>query len=273
MGDLAAIEAACSPPTRGDPALTGLMGGSIGCSPRTRGDPKRAAYQLSGRRPRAFADDTMGPTVRTVKGPPSMSMAFLVTSLAIIATPGTGAILTISAGLRSGHRKAWTTAFGCTLGILPHLLAAITGTAALLAAGGVAFEALKIAGMAYLLYMAWAACRDTGILALTDDTPPASSARTILNAVLANLLNPKLTLFFFAFLPQFVIRGEGELIQMLTLSAVFMVLTLIVFALYGWFASAMRRHVITRPRIVRRLQRVFSLSYLALSARLATVER
>ena len=202
-----------------------------------------------------------------------MSVAFVITSLAIVATPGTGAILTISAGLARGHRTALITALGCTLGILPHLAAAISGTAALLAAGGAAFEVLKIAGVLYLLYMAWNAWRDTGILTMADTPVPVSTTRTILNAVLANLLNPKLTLFFFAFLPQFVTRGSGELAQMLTLSGIFMAMTLVVFAGYGWFAPAMRHHVITRPHVVRRLQRFFSLSYLALGAKLATVER
>lgn len=202
-----------------------------------------------------------------------MSVAFVVTSLAIVATPGTGAILTIAAGLKGGHRRALITAFGCTLGIVPHLVAATTGTAALLRAGGAAFEALKIAGVAYLLYMAWATWRDSGVLSVDDAAAPASAGRTITNAVLANLLNPKLTLFFFAFLPQFVTSGHNELAEMLTLSGVFMVMTLVVFASYGWFAAAMRRHVISRPAIVRRIQRIFSLSYLALGAKLATVAR
>lgn len=147
-----------------------------------------------------------------------MSVAFLVTSLAIVATPGTGVILTISAGLVGGRRRAVITAVGCTLGIVPHLAAAITGTAALLHAGGSAFEALKVAGVAYLLYMAWSTWRDSGVLALGDKAPAESTTRTVVNAVLANLLNPKLTLFFFAFLPQFVTAGRGELGQMLTLS-------------------------------------------------------
>ena len=202
-----------------------------------------------------------------------MSLAFLLTSLAIVATPGTGAILTISAGLRGGHRRAVITAVGCTLGIVPHLAAAITGTAALLRAGGMAFEVLKIAGVAYLLYMAWSTWRDNGILALDEGPGAASVTRTITSAILANLLNPKLTLFFFAFLPQFVTAGEGELGQMLVLSAVFMAMTLVVFAGHGWFAAAMRRHVITRPVVVRRIQRSFSASYLALGAKLVTVER
>jgi threonine/homoserine/homoserine lactone efflux protein len=202
-----------------------------------------------------------------------MSIAFVLTSLAIVATPGTGAILTISAGLRGGRRLSVVTAFGCTLGIVPHLIAAITGTAALLRAGAVAFDALKFAGVAYLLYMAWNTWRNTGILTVSDNEP-APAWRTITNAVLANLLNPKLTLFFFAFLPQFVSSRHGNaLLQMLTLSAVFMAMTFIVFAGYGLFASGMREHVISKPRIVRRIQRTFSVSYLGLGAKLAITHR
>ncbi len=203
----------------------------------------------------------------------SISAAFLLTSLAIVATPGTGAILTIAAGLRAGRGRALITAFGCTLGTVPHLAAAVTGTAALLRAGGMAFEVLKVAGVVYLVYMAWATWRGSGALSVSDDAPPVSPGRTILTAVLANLLNPKLTVFFFAFLPQFVTPGRAELAQMLALSAVFMAMTFVVFGCYGWFASAMRRHVIERPRVVRRIQRTFSLSYLALGAKLATVQR
>jgi threonine/homoserine/homoserine lactone efflux protein len=200
-----------------------------------------------------------------------MSIAFLLTSLAIVATPGTGVILTVAAGLRGGRRLAVVTALGCTLGIVPHLVAAITGTAAVLRAGAVAFDALKFAGVAYLLYMAWNTWRDTGILTV-GDTQPAPTWRIITSAVLANLLNPKLTLFFFAFLPQFVSLRQGNaLLQMLTLSAVFMAMTLIVFAGYGLFASSMRKHVIGQPRIVRRIQRTFSISYLGLGAKLAII--
>ena len=202
-----------------------------------------------------------------------MSIAFLLTSLAIVATPGTGAILTIAAGLRGGRRLSVVTAFGCTLGIVPHLVAAITGTAALLRAGGIAFDALKIAGVAYLVYMAWNTWRDTGILTVTDGEV-VPSWRTITSAVLANLLNPKLTLFFFAFLPQFVSPSRGNaVIQLLALSAVFMVMTFVVFTGYGLFASGMRRHVISKPRVVRRIQRVCSVSYVGLGAKLATTHR
>jgi threonine/homoserine/homoserine lactone efflux protein len=119
-----------------------------------------------------------------------MSIAFLLTSLIIVATPGTGALITLSAGLSRGARASVVTAFGCTLGIVPHLVAAVTGTAALLRASGVAFDALRIVGVAYLLVMALMTWRDTSRLVVADDQPPRSPARVIGSAVLANVLNP-----------------------------------------------------------------------------------
>jgi threonine/homoserine/homoserine lactone efflux protein len=201
-----------------------------------------------------------------------MSLAFLVTSLIIIATPGTGAILTIAAGIRGGKRLSVVTAFGCTLGIVPHLVAAITGTAALLRLGGVAFEVLRWVGVAYLLYMAISTWR-SGALALDSSAPPQSAMRTIGNAILANLLNPKLTLFFFAFLPQFVRTDAASLPQMLTLSGIFMALTLLVFAVYGLAASFFRTHLVERPALTRRIQKGFALGYVGIGVGLATTHR
>lgn len=204
-----------------------------------------------------------------------MSLAFLLTSLVIVATPGTGALFTISAGLSRGARASLVAAAGCTLGIVPHLAAAITGTAALLRAGGVAFETLKVLGVAYLLFMAWATWRDRTPLAVEQEgRTPRSAWRVVASAVLVNLLNPKLTLFFFAFLPQFVPASAGsELPVMLGLSAVFMAMTFVVFAGYGVFAATVRHHVIDRPRLVRRLRQTFAASFVALGAKLAVTTR
>ncbi len=152
-----------------------------------------------------------------------MSVAFLLTSLLVVATPGTGVLLTIAAGLARGPRAGVVTAFGCTLGIVPHLAAAVTGAAALLHAGGVLFEVVKVLGIAYLLFMAWSTWRDGGSFAPATDAPARSNARIIVAAVLANLLNPKLTLFFFAFLPQFVPATDPHAVsKLLALSGVFM---------------------------------------------------
>jgi threonine/homoserine/homoserine lactone efflux protein len=203
-----------------------------------------------------------------------MSLAFLLTSLVIVATPGTGALYTISAGLTGGVRRGLVAAAGCTLGIVPHLAAAITGTAALLRAGGLVFEVIKFLGVAYLLFMAWSTWRDGSALTVGGDGADRPAGRVIGSAVLVNLLNPKLTLFFFAFLPQFVgSRTGGQLGTMLELSGVFMAMTLVVFAAYGLFAAGAREHLITRPRVVRRMRRLFAASFVALGAKLAVTSR
>lgn len=198
-----------------------------------------------------------------------MSLAFWITSLVIVATPGTGALFTIAAGIARGRRASLVAAAGCTLG------AAITGAAALLHASGVAFQALKILGVLYLLWMAWSTWRDHGALRIaTTDATPRSSARVVGSAVLVNLLNPKLTIFFVAFLPQFVPAGSSDALgHLLALSAVFMAMTFVVFALYGLFAAGVRTHLLERPRIIVRVRKVFALSFVALGARLATTTR
>ena len=160
-----------------------------------------------------------------------MTWAFLITSLLVVASPGTGALFTIATGLSRGPRASLVAALGCTLGILPHMAAAVTGLAAVLHASALVFQTIKYAGVAYLLYMAWMTLKETGALSVQPDREARSPARTVVHAILINLLNPKLTIFFFAFLPQFVTPGPGELGRMIALSGVFMALTFMVFAL------------------------------------------
>ncbi|MGZ8648293.1 MAG: LysE family translocator [Solirubrobacteraceae bacterium] len=203
-----------------------------------------------------------------------MSAEFLLTTLVIVATPGTGVIYTLAAGLARGARASVLAAFACTLGILPHMLAAITGLAALLHTSAVAFQTLKYLGVAYLLYMAWSTLREKGALTVEEDAAPRSARNVIVSGVLINILNPKLTIFFFAFLPQFVSAGEAStVLRMLELSAVFMLVTFVVFAGYGLFAAAVRRHVVSRPTVMNWMRRVFAGSFVALSARLAFTSR
>jgi threonine/homoserine/homoserine lactone efflux protein len=203
-----------------------------------------------------------------------MSIAFLLTSLVIVATPGTGVVYTLAAALARGRRAGVVAAFACTLGIVPHLVAAITGLAALLHASGVAFAAVKYAGVVYLLYMAWAAWRDRGALRLADAPRQASVRSVIAGGVTANLLNPKLTIFFFAFLPQFVpATAGGSLVRMLALSGVFMAMTFVVFALYALVAAAVRDRVLRSPRVMAAMRRTFAACFVALGARLAVESR
>ncbi|MEU1429861.1 LysE family translocator [Nocardia sp. NPDC005746] len=201
-----------------------------------------------------------------------MSIEFLLTTLVIVATPGTGVLFTLAAGLARGVRASVIAAFGCTLGIVPHMVAAITGLAALLNASAVAFQTLKYLGVAYLLYMAWNTLRDKEVLAISEEGAEAAptAGRVIVSAVLLNVLNPKLTIFFFAFLPQFVPNGStGATVRMLELSGLFMLATFVVFAVYGAFAAGVRGRIISRPAVMTWMRRVFGVSFIALAGRLA----
>ncbi|MEV3972466.1 LysE family translocator [Streptomyces sp. NPDC050698] len=205
-----------------------------------------------------------------------MSIAFLLTTLVVVATPGTGVVYTLAAALSRGRRASVVAAVGCTLGIVPHLLATVTGVAALLHASATAFQVLKYAGVAYLLYMAWATVRDKEALVVEEreKAPEVSARRVIVRGVLINILNPKLTVFFFAFLPQFVSPGEPHaVLRMAGLGGVFMLATFVVFAAYGVLAASVRRHVVGRPGVMAWLRRGFAGSFVALGAKLAFTAR
>lgn len=203
-----------------------------------------------------------------------MSADFLVTSLVVIISPGIGVLYTLAAGLTRGFRASVVAAFGCTLGIVPHIGAAIMGLAALLHTSALAFQALKYVGVAYLLYMAWHALRERGALSVEKEIGARSAIQVTVNAIFIDLLNPKLSIFFFAFLPQFISAGEpNPLLRMVELSAVFMLLTFVVFVGYGVFAAAIRDHVISRPRVLTWMRRAFAGAFVALGARLAVSDR
>ncbi len=203
-----------------------------------------------------------------------MSLEFLITSLIVVASPGTGVLITLAAGLSRGARASVIAAFGCTLGIVPHMAAAVMGLAALMHTSALAFQTVKYLGVAYLLYMAWMTLKEKGALSIQPDNTQRSSLQVIVSAILANLLNPKLSIFFLAFLPQFVSAGDPHpLAQMLELSGVFMALTLVVFAIYGVFAASVRSHIISRPRVLTWMRRSFAAAFALLGARLALVER
>lgn len=203
-----------------------------------------------------------------------MTLEFLITSFIIVASPGTGVLYTLAAGLSRGRRASVVAAFGCTLGIVPHLVAAILGLAALLHTSALAFETFKYLGVAYLLYMAWMTWRERGALSVQTELGARSALQVTIRAVLVNLLNPKLSIFFFAFLPQFVDAATpNPFATMLELSGVFMAMTFGVFAFYGICAAAMRDHVIARPRVLSWLRKSFAAAFVALGAKLALAER
>jgi threonine/homoserine/homoserine lactone efflux protein len=203
-----------------------------------------------------------------------MSIDFLVTSLIVVVSPGIGVLFTLATGLSRGGRASVVAAFGCTLGIVPHMAAAIMGLAALLHTSAIAFQTLKYLGVAYLLYMAWMTLKEHGALQVEKEVGAKSATQVIVQAILINILNPKLSIFFFAFLPQFVSADEANpLLRMSELSGVFMALTFVVFVGYGLFAASIRNHVILRPRVLTWMRRTFAGAFAALGAKLAFADR
>ena len=199
-----------------------------------------------------------------------ISLQFLLTALVVVLIPGTGVLYTLALGLGRGRRAAAWAALGCTLGIVPHLLAAALGLAAVLHASAVLFQAVKLAGVAYLLWLAWGALRGGGALAIERREDAEPGWRTARRGALLNILNPKLSVFFLALLPPFL-SGDAAAAtrEMLTLGAVFMGLTFAVFVLYGAFAAAARDAVLSSERAMRWLSRTFAAAFAALAGRLA----
>lgn len=203
-----------------------------------------------------------------------MSIEFLLTTLIIVASPGTGVVYTLAAGLSRGGRASILAAFACTLGIVPHLAAALTGLAALLHASALAFEIVKYAGVAYLLYMAWQSLREHGALKVDASADPRSVRQVLVDGVLINLLNPKLSIFFVAFLPQFIAPNEAHVLaRMLELSGAFMAATFVIFSTYGLCAAAVRDKVTGSPRVMAWMRRTFAAAFVMLGAKLALTER
>jgi len=203
-----------------------------------------------------------------------ISVEFLITSLVVVLIPGTGVLYTVSTGLIQGRGASVYAALGCTAGIVPHLLATVLGLAAVMHTSALAFQLLKYAGVAYLFYVAYATWRDKSAFALDGSLSKTSASGLVIKAFLLNILNPKLTIFFLAFLPQFVEPGAGEpLLQLLLLSAIFMAMTFIVFVMYGVIAHAFRQLVIESARVQRWLRYSFAAAFAGLGAKLALSEK
>lgn len=202
------------------------------------------------------------------------STQFLLTSLIVVLMPGTGAIYTISTGMAQSWRAGIAAAVGCTLGIVPHLLASALGLSAMMHMSAQVFSVVKYAGSAYLLYLAWQMWRDTGELALKPKSAVSSYTKVAWKGIVLNILNPKLTIFFLAFMPQFIKSGDMSATRQLAgLSAVFMLMTLAVFCLYGLVAGGVRKVFGAMPTAMRWLQRSFAVVFAGLAAELAFSKR
>lgn len=203
-----------------------------------------------------------------------MSLEFFITSLVVILLPGTGVIYTLAVGIGRGFGASVAAAFGCTLGIVPAATASLIGLAALFHTSALAFQVVKYTGVVYLLYMAWNMLRDGGALDVNEDSNPNSLVKTAINGMLINILNPKLSLFFLAFIPQFVdVKQDNAMPVMIALAGLFMLLTFIVFVAYGGCAALARDYVIRRPAVVKWMKRSFAGAFGVLSLRLALSDK
>jgi len=200
-----------------------------------------------------------------------MTIEFLLTALIVVLAPGTGVIFTVGTGLSQGTRASIAAAFGCTFGIVPHLMAATLGLAAIMHTSAVLFQSVKFAGVAFLLYLAWQTLKAQGTSTFKERGTKNTSFKIALKGALINILNPKLSIFFLAFLPQFL---SGNIVsatsEMILLGFVFMAMTFVVFIGYGIFASVARKRVLQNPNVLKWLHRIFAATFAGLALKLAT---
>jgi threonine/homoserine/homoserine lactone efflux protein len=204
-----------------------------------------------------------------------MSLEFLITALIVVLVPGTGVVYTVAVGLGKGRQAAIAAAFGCTLGIIPAILASVIGLAALMHTSALVFTAVKYAGVAYLLYLAWQTLKDSGPLELkADKSNRKSMLATVRTGFLINILNPKLTVFFLAFLPQFVSpQAANPTLDMALLGGVFMAMTFAVFIVYGMFAALVGEKVLRSDTVMLWMRRAVATAFAGFGLRLALAEQ
>ena len=203
-----------------------------------------------------------------------LSIEFFITSLIVVLMPGAGSIYTISTGLFRGWRSSIVAAFGCTAGIIPHLLFSILVLSSVYEYSTATFQVIKYIGAVYLLYLAYSMWRESGVSEFLENfDQKKDKLKIILNAIFINLFNPKLSIFFLAFLPLFVsLESEFPVGQFIFLSIIFMLMTLIVFIIYGLFAHNVSKYF--RKSGVQYIwtQRAFAIIFVILGAKLLIME-
>ena len=195
---------------------------------------------------------------------------FLATSIAITMAPGPDNLQVLARGISQGRAAGLVAALGFAAGITFHTTLAALGVAALLRSSPLAFHAIKLAGAAYLVWIGIKALRSEG-LATAHERAPQPLLSVFRQSVLGNLLNPKVTLFFVVFLPQFVQTdgAQSVTVQMLELGALFMLQTLAVFSLFGVCAGMIGAWLRRRPRVGVWLDRLAGATFIALGIRVA----
>ncbi|MEY8843421.1 LysE family translocator [Cribrihabitans sp. XS_ASV171] len=202
---------------------------------------------------------------------PLTLLAFLPAALALNLTPGADMMFCLGQGLRSGPRAAIAASAGITLGVMAHVALAGLGLGALVAAMPWLFDAIRWAGVAYLLWLAWAAIRRRET---APQAPATRAARAFRDGLAVNLMNPKVILFVLAFIPQFVDPARGPILpQFLALGSVIALGGFVINAAVGLFAGRARRGLAANPRATRALGWLTGGIFAALALRLAILEK
>ena len=203
-----------------------------------------------------------------------MCLEFLLTSLLVIVVPGTGVLYNLAIGLNHGFRTSVSAAFGCTLGIIPAATTVILGLSAIFHTSALAFQVIRVFGVMYLFYMAWSVWKDSGTRDLEETPALENHLHIAVTGTLINVLNPKLLLFFLAFLPQFLPQTTENIVPYFTgMALIFMIMTFVVFVFYGAFAASAREYVINRPNVMKGVKGLFAAKFGLLGLKLAFAER
>ena len=199
-------------------------------------------------------------------------LLFIGAAFVLVIAPGPDMAYMLARTVAQGRAAGFLAAAGINAGAYVHVCASVVGLTAVLAASSFAFTVIKWAGAGYLVWMGYRALTSKGEALKVEGAPTQKLRRRSIfwQGFWSDVLNPKVAIFFLAFLPQFVsVDDSNPLVRMLLLSAAFMLMTFVVFVGYGLFAASIRDHVISRPRVLTWMRRTFAAAFVALGARLA----
>jgi threonine/homoserine/homoserine lactone efflux protein len=204
---------------------------------------------------------------------PEQFLGFLTAAVLITLAPGPDNLMVLGVGMSRGRRQGMAFGLGCALGCISHTILAAAGISALIAASPLAFSLLKISGGIYLLWLGVQALRSKGVVRTADGSNPQESLRRLFfKGLFANSINPKVVLFFLAFLPQFVVASQGAIgIQTALLGLTFTMQAALLFALLGYFSGTVGHGLKRHPRAGLWLDRVAGTIFVALGLRLISV--
>ncbi len=208
--------------------------------------------------------------------PLDLYLSYLVAALIVIASPGPDSLNSLAIGLSRGRREGVAYALGVGVGCLTHTVWAMLGISAVVAASATLFNVIKWIGVAYLVWLGIQSLRSKGSIAALGNAPPTGSAlQRFRQGVLTNALNPKVMLFFLAFLPQFVDPQHGAAViwQLGLMGLTFTVITALAYSALAWSAGSVGARLIKQPRIALWLERATGIVFIAMAARLAFADR